>query len=322
LSTPRLEGRVIQKSSRNIRVETADEVLLCTLRGKFRDPKTKRSPVVVGDLVVVSPTGCGEGVLEEILPRRTELRRARALGGREGPGRRRPSRGGKTKSRELVVAANVDQVLLVLAAIAPAPKWSLVDRVLISAEFEGVDAGICLNKWDQTKEDPEEAEYLEEWLDLYRDLGYTVFQTSAIEGDGVDELRQWLEGKMTVLSGHSGVGKSTLLNALDSELDIQTGAVNRMTGKGRHTTTAITLYKLGESGYLVDTPGYREYGLLDLEPPDVSRYYREFRPLLGECRFTDCIHVEEPQCAILAALEAGKIDPRRYGNYLQILESF
>ncbi len=321
MSVSRLEGLVILKSSRNCRVETPDGVLLCSLRGKFRDADRKRSPVVVGDRVIITPTADGEGVLEEILPRRTELRRARAQGGRDGPGRRRHPRRGKAGGRALVVAANVDQVLLVLAAVAPPPRWTLADRVLISAELEEVDAGICVNKWDQTTDEPEEAEYLEEWLELYRGLGYAVFRSSAVEGSGIDELRDWLRGKMTVLSGHSGVGKSTLLNALAPGLAIRTGAVNRMTGKGRHTTTAVTSYRLGETGYLVDTPGYREYGLLDLEAPDVSRFYREFRPLLGGCRFKDCIHVEEPGCRVLAALEAGEIDARRYGNYLQILES-
>ncbi len=324
MSESTFEGRVVQKSSRNIRVETSDGVLLCSLRGKFREMGAKGSPVVVGDMVRVTCVSEGEGVLEEILPRRTEMRRSRALLGREGAGgkRRGGGKGGRSTTHEVVVAANVDQVLLVMAAVAPPPRWSLVDRILVSAEWEEVEAGICINKWDQTEEsDEDDVEDLEDWIDLYRSLGYPVFTTTALEGEGIPELGDWLRGKMTLLSGHSGVGKSTLLNALSPELDIVTGHVNKFTGKGRHTTTAVTLYHLPDGGYLVDTPGYREYGLVDIEAADVSRFYREFRPFLGQCRFKDCQHIEEPACAILEALERGEIDDRRYVNYLQILDS-
>ena len=311
---------MVSKSSRNVRVETDEGVLLCSLRGKIRDARSKRMPVVVGDRVVISRTAPDEAVLEKVLPRRNALSRSRAPSGREpswSTGRR-----GRRDPNETVIAANVDQVLLVLAAVAPPPRWSLVDRVLVSAEYEGVAAGICLNKCDQVDDDAEERAELESWLALYRDLGYAAFAVSALARRGIDALEGWLRDRFTVLSGHSGVGKSTLLNTLVPALTVETGAVNRTTGKGRHTTTAVTLYALDEGGHLVDTPGYREYGLLGLGAADVGRFYVEFRPHVGHCRFTDCLHVEEPECAVRTALERELIDARRYENYLQILASF
>jgi ribosome biogenesis GTPase len=293
---------------------------VCSLRGKFREDSSGRLPVVVGDRVRVTLTAPGEGVLEEVLPRQSEVRRARALTERQGAARRRGARL-RGPSPETVVAANADQVLLVLAAREPQPRWALADRVLISAESEDLAAGICLNKWDLAEDDLDTARELGEWLEVYRRLGYAVFKTSATCGRGLEDLRGWLSGKVTVLSGHSGVGKSTLLNALSPGLDIETASVNPITGKGVQTTTEVALYALPAGGHLVDTPGYREYGLAALEPAEVGRYYCEFRPHLGECRFKDCLHVEEPDCAVLEALERGAISERRYQNYLQILDS-
>jgi len=279
-------------------------------------------PVVVGDRVVVSPTSEGEAVLEEILPRRTEMRRARALAGRAVTGRRRTKRGSQ-RQVEVVVAANVDRVLSVQAALVPFPSWSLVDRVLISAAWEGVEAGVCLNKWDQVADEPDAAEYLEECLDVYRGLGHATFCTSGLHGEGIDALRAWLAGKVTVFSGHSGVGKSTLLNALCPGLEVQTGHLSAQTGKGRHVTTAVAFYDLpgADGGAVIDTPGYREYGLTALEPAQLGPHYVEFQPHIGDCRFKDCRHVDEPECAVLAALDRGEISGLRYESYLSVLES-
>ena len=315
MSASALEGFVIHKSSRNVRVRAGSEVLLCTLRGRFRDEKTGRSPVVVGDRVTVEPCGEGEAVLEEILPRKTEIRRARAL--RRG----RRLRPGKAPAEELVVASNVDQVLIVMASCTPPPRWALIDRVLISTAWEKVEGAICLNKWDQVEDEDEVREDLEECLGVYEDLGYGCFRLSALGRTGIEALATWLKDKVTVFSGHSGVGKSTLINALCPDLDIQTSHVNRVTGKGRHTTTAATLYELPGGGCLIDTPGYREYGLSNIESAQLSRYYSEFSEHLSLCRFGNCLHLDEPGCKVIEAVEKGAISDLRYQNYLQILSA-
>ena len=277
-------------------------------------------PIVVGDNVTITITGEAEAVVEEVHARRTELKRARALAGRAGSGRRGSRKPGR-RPQEVVVAANVDQVLSVQAAILPPPSWSLVDRVLISSSWEGVVPALCLSKWDQVGEDEELGADIDGCLEVYEALGFEVFRTSSIEGVGLEPLREWLTDKVTVLSGHSGVGKSTLLNALIPEVAVSTGHVSRLTGKGRHVTTAITLYDLPGGGILIDTPGYREYGLGDLTRADLGRHYPEMRPLAGACRFKDCLHIDEPGCAVTAALDEGLIADLRYENYLRILET-
>ena len=306
------EGLVVHKSSRNVRVRTPEKTWLCFLRGKFRAQGSGGLPVVVGDRVAFRPTAEAEGVLEEVLPRKSELRRARSASGRR-------RRGGRQEQQ--VIAANMDQVLCVLAARAPEPRWGLADRVLIASRLDEIDAGICVNKWDQVEDDMEAASELEETMDIYRRLGYPVHRASALHGRGCEELERWLRDKVTVLSGHSGVGKSTLLNALSPGEDVPTREVSESTGKGRHMTTAATLYELPEGGFLVDTPGYREYGLFDLDAPTLALYYVEFEPHVSACRYKDCLHVREPECAVLAAKARGEISEFRYQNYQRILAS-
>lgn len=326
-----LEGVVVQKSSRYVQVAIGRASLRCSVRGKFRRTGSNQLPVVVGDRVRVREVSSGEGILEERLPRRTELRRCRAGGPCESP----DGAAKRLQRRDRVVAANVDQVLAVVAACRPPPRWALVDRILVSACYEDLDAGICLNKWDQVEgqrgpagvlDDRQEREerlarHLEDTLRVYRQLEYPVFRTSALHAEGLDELTTWLRSKTTVLSGHSGVGKSTLLNALSSGVNAATGTVSDVTGKGRHVTAAVSLWELDCGGFLVDTPGYREYGLGGLEPAQIGSLYREFQPHLGSCRFKNCLHLDEPHCAVQRARREGKIDDLRYANYCQIVGS-
>ena len=295
-----VEGTVVFKSSRNIRVETPEGELLCSMRGRFRAAPNR---VVAGDRVRVTRLQPGDGVLEEILPRRSEMRRASA--------------GGKI----VLVAANVDQLLIVLSAREPAPRWALVDRMLVAAECDGIEPIICLNKWDQVEDSPEERRTLEDVLAMYRALGFPAHALSAVRGAGLESLVGWLRGKTTALSGHSGVGKTTLLNKLYPGLDLATREVNVVTGKGRHATTAVRLLKLPFGGYAVDTPGFREFQPVGLPRAELGRHYPEFREHVGRCRFNDCLHREEPQCAVRSAVEGGLIPKMRYDNYLQILSS-
>lgn len=305
-----IEGVVVRKSSRDVLVDTIEGVLRCTFRGRFREKGEGRSTAVAGDRVVVSRTGGDEGVLEKVLPRRTELVRGTGSG------------------RPIVVAANVDRLLVVLAARDPPPRWALVDRMLVAAERDDLEPAICLNKMDQLEPGSPERDALAGILDLYRKLGYGTFPLSARTGEGLESLRSWLGGKTTVLSGHSGVGKSTLLNALSPGLELATGDLNELTGKGRQTTTAVSLFKLASldirsAGYVADTPGFREFLPADLKPAELGRHYPEFRSVLegGRCRFPDCLHRVEPACAVKKAVEAGSVSKMRYENYLQILGS-
>jgi len=265
----------------------------------------ERQPVVlVGDRVRVSVTGAGEGVLEQVLPRTSELSRQSA--------------GGKP----IVVAANVDRLLVVSSVAHPRPSWTLVDRMLVSASRDGVQAAICLNKWDLL--DLERAELLEEiqsTLALYGRLGYDTFAVSALRATGLAPLLDWLRGHIAVFSGHSGVGKSTLLNQLIPGLEAETQEVNRVTGKGRHTTSGVQLYKIPTGGYAADTPGFREFQPADLPPEELGRHYPEIRDAAGSCRFNDCLHRTEPHCAVRKAVEGGGISKFRYDNYLQILST-
>lgn len=291
------------RSSRNLRVDTEEGILLCSLRGKFRTLDALGRQPVAGDRVVVSKLDEAEGVLEHVLPRRTELQRATAGG------------------RLVLVAANVDCLLIVLSARDPPPRWALVDRMLVAGYRDGVEPAICLNKWDQVEGADLERVKLEEILDLYRSLGYRSFAVSARDGIGLGDLTGWLRDRVTVLSGHSGVGKSTLLNRLVPNLDLHTLEVNPVTGKGRHTTTQVLLLPLPGGGYAVDTPGFREFQPVELPPAELGRHYPEFRDHVARCRFSDCLHRGEPRCAVRQAVDEGRISKFRYENYLQILRS-
>jgi ribosome biogenesis GTPase len=300
-----LEGVVVGKSSRHAVVEIGEgQSLRCEFRGRLRSGWASTS-VVAGDRVVVSVLGGGEGVIERVLERKSEL--IRWTGGRE----------------TILIAANVSQVLAVLSVREPPPKWALVDRMLVGAERDGLDPGIALNKLDLLPEGASGDEDPHPVIELYRSLGYPCFLLSAARGDGIEDLAGWLRGKMTVLSGHSGVGKSTILNWLCPSLGLLTGQVNAVTGKGRHTTTAVTLHPLPGGGYVGDTPGFREFLPADLRPTELGRHYPEFRAAMEarRCRYPDCIHREEPACSVRAALDSGGVHPLRYRNYLQILST-
>ncbi|HUT36232.1 MAG TPA: ribosome small subunit-dependent GTPase A [Planctomycetota bacterium] len=292
-----------------IRLDTASCIARCEGRdvrcafpGKWRLSRRHQTrPIAVGDRVQLALQPTGEGVLEGIEPRRGGKLSRKAAGNRDV---------------EQVVAANVDQLVIVAAAAKPPLNRGLLDRLAVSAEHGDLDAVVCLNKIDLAQ--PGEFEGL---LAVYRRLGYTALATSAVRGEGLDELRHVLTDKISVFSGASGVGKSALLNAMQPGLKLRVGEVSAATGKGRHTTSAVSLLPLDFGGFVVDTPGVREFALYDLERDELQHCFPEMRERFGQCRFADCSHTHEPDCAVVAAVHAGGIDPARYESYCRIYES-
>jgi ribosome biogenesis GTPase len=240
-----------------------------------------------------------EGIVRQRLPRETALRRAPRLPGRP----------------PLVVATHVDLVLVVLSIRQPDFSAGLVDRALVLASLCGIDAALCVNKWDLA--DDEDGDVLLP----YRDAGVRVVRTSALDGSGIDELAELLRDHASVVVGHSGVGKSSLLARLVPGMEVRVQEVNQVTGRGRHTTTTATLVHLPDGGTLIDTPGIRAFGLFDLRPEKLAHHYPEFVPHLPRCEFENCMHDTEPDCAVKRALERGEIHPTRHEVYLRILAS-
>jgi ribosome biogenesis GTPase len=293
-------GQVLWTVSDYIQVLADGMEYRCKVTGK-----TKRGDAglpVVGDLVEFEPIGLGEGVITSVLPRTSRFSRRAA--------------GSRGIWREQVLAANIDQVLVVFAVAEPEPHLRALDRFLVVAEYNEIDALVIANKVDLTGR-----EAAHEAFGIYERAGYPVWYTSAREHDGLDGLREAIAGKISLVAGPSGVGKSSLLNALLPGLDLKTGEISQALNKGRHTTVVGTLMELPgpENGFVADTPGLREIGPWDLPPEDLDHCYREFRPFLGGCRYVDCLHRMEDGCAVGAAVERGEIDAARYDSYLRLI---
>ncbi len=300
-----VQGIVYSQTNGHYRVHNGAGLVACTLAARLRPGQGGAAqPVAVGEKVRFVPAPDGTGQIVEVLPRANTLARRGAVP--------MPS----AYAREQVIVANVDQVVPVMAAAHPAPKWNLLDRYLTLAASLSLPALVCVTKADLVPpDDPEFDEALAE----YGRLGYPVALTSAVTSAGLDALREALRGRVSVLLGKSGVGKTSLLNALEPGLGLRVAEVSRATGKGRHATTQTQLFPLAGGGALVDTPGSREFGLWDIDPDELALYFPEMRPWVGTCRFgLDCRHAEEPGCAIRRAVMAGQISPRRYQSYLRL----
>ena len=272
-----------------------------TIRGLLTEIDTGYiNPVAVGDRVTVSEDGAGAWAIEEILPRRTVLARPDPF----------------LAPRQQVVAANVDQILIVSSWREPDLWPELIDRYLIASGLSEIDPIICVNKADLI----EDRSAYEEVVRVYVDMGYRLLLTSAITGLGVDELRDVLARRLSVVVGLSGTGKSSLMAAVQPGLDIRIGEVSDAHGTGKHTTTQSALYRLDVGGYVADTPGIREFGLAGLTLGELPLYYPEIDELASVCRFSDCSHLEEPECAVRSAEEDGSISPSRAASYRAIFD--
>lgn len=295
-------GIVVEVSSSLCRVELNGRSLLCSVRGSLSAEETGYTNVVaVGDEAVVSENGSEQGVVEAILPRRSVLARPDVF----------------HSHLQQVIVANVDQLLIVASWRNPAIWLELIDRYLIAAKRYDLRSIICVNKIDLS----EDVAICREALQPYIDLNYRVMFTSALTGNGVDKLRQALRGRTTVMVGLSGVGKSSLLSAVQPGLDLRTGEVSEQGGQGQHVTTQVTLHRLEAGGAVVDAPGIREFGLAGIKRGELIYFYPEMIAIGAGCRFSDCDHIHEPGCAVKVAVEQGRVSVARYRNYTKIYES-
>jgi len=317
-------GIVFRKSLGHYTVHTNGQEIDCELSSRLHkqliyptaDPTSLRhrvqavreiehiDPIAIGDQVRFLDAGQGRGLITEILPRRSKLSRPMPV-----PGQR---------VFEQVIVSNADQVLTVFAAASPTPKWGLLDRYLVTAEAAGLPSRIIITKMDLANKN----ETLEKDLDIYRRIGYPIHLVCSSTGDGLEELKQALHGRMSVLIGKSGVGKTSLMNALQPGLGLRVKAVSQGdVGKGRHTTSHLQMFELDFGGMLVDTPGMREFGLWDISSEDLASLFPEMECYVGQCKFgLSCQHDHEPGCAIRKAVMSEQINPYRYQSYLRLRE--
>jgi ribosome biogenesis GTPase len=276
------------------------------MKGIFKiDEITSTNPVAVGDEVAIETENETEGtaIITKIFDRHNYINR-------QSP---------RNKHQHHIVASNLDQSMLVATVREPRTSQGFIDRFLVASEMFHVPAIVVFNKADLYKK--KEQEQFEQWKEMYETVGYKVFLVSAKNNEGIIELQVELVDKTTLISGHSGVGKSSLLNVILPELELKTKDISGWSGKGQHTTTFAEMFDLPEGGRIIDTPGMREFGLVDIEKQEVSHYFPEMRKRLNDCQFNNCLHVNEPGCAIKEAVAEGEISEDRYVSYVNILDS-
>ena len=274
----------------------------CRIRGKLRLKGVRSTnPVVVGDWVKFEADEQGGYVISAIEPRHNYIIR----------------RASNLSKESHIIAANIDQALLVVTLFSPETALEFVDRFLVTCEAYKVPVTILLAKIDLARQHPEA---VEEFYSIYEKAGYKIVEVAATEGEGIETVIELLRGKTTLLSGNSGVGKSTLVAAVEQGLDIKTGEISQSHHKGKHTTTFSTMYLLAEGGYIIDTPGIKGFGLIDIDDAELAHYFPEMMRYLPDCRFYNCSHTHEPGCAVVEAVKSGEIAYPRYESYLKIMD--
>ena len=277
------------------------EVLRCRMRGKLRLRGVRSTnPVVVGDTVHCEAGEDGEWVIVDIAPRHNYIIR----------------RASNLSKESHIIASNIDRAMLVVTLVEPITAVEFIDRFLVTCEAYKVPVTILLAKIDLLRESPE---MVEQFHQVYEGAGYEVIDISATEGIGVERVKKMLAGKTTLLSGNSGVGKSTLIGAIDPTIDIRTGEISDSFHKGKHTTTFSTMYRVAD-GFIIDTPGVKGFGLIDIDDKELWHYFPEMISRAGECKFFNCTHTHEPHCAVIEAVKREEIAFSRYESYLKILD--
>ena len=285
-----------------VRTENGDSIR-CKIKGNFRLKGIRSTnPIAVGDRVCIVPNAEGTAFITEIEDRKNYIIR----------------RASNLSKQSHIIAANVDACMLVVTVNYPETSTTFIDRFLASAEAYRVPVNLVFNKVDLYSED--ELRYLDGLVNLYTHIGYPCYRISAANGEGVDALKEDLQGKITLFSGHSGVGKSTLINYLLPDQQLKTGEISSVHNKGMHTTTFSEMYPLGENGYIIDTPGIKGFGTFDMKDEEVGHYFKEIFEFSARCKYGNCTHRHEPGCAVREAVENHYISQSRYNSYLNILE--
>lgn len=298
-----MQGLIIKSTGSWYRVQSTEgKEIDCRIKGKFRIKGiTTTNPLAVGDHVEFDMEPDQEtGVITKLQERRNYIIRKSINLSRQAQ----------------VLAANLDQAYLIVTLASPRTSLGFIDRFLVTAEAYDIPAGIIFNKLDLFSD--EGLEILAEYEEIYTKLGYPCYQVSAMKKVNIDQIKNLLKDKVTLFTGHSGVGKSTLINAILPDLALKTGEISEWSDKGQHTTTFAEMFPLPFGGYLIDTPGIRELGIIDIEKQELGHFFPEMRSRMKDCKFHNCRHINEPGCAVLEALEEGEIEPSRYDSYLSI----
>lgn len=293
-----IQGLVVRTQAGYQDVQTEAGVYRCRLRGRLRKGRAEGDLVAVGDQVLIDPQPDMTGSIEKILPRRSVFSRQLS---------------GVNYDYQQIILANADLAMLVFACANPEPRRRMLDRFLVVTERAHIPAVIVANKIDLCG-----IEKAREIFSLYEEIGYEVLYVSAKTGEGVEEMRRHLAGRLTTLAGPSGAGKSSLINQILPGVALGTGAVGQESGRGRHTTQVRQLFGLPGGGYIADVPGLRTLALWDIEGEELDAYFKEIAPLVPDCQFNDCSHSHEPGCAVRKAVTRGKIHPARYDSYLRL----
>ena len=308
-----LDGLIIKAQSGFFTVHTDEGDYVCRVRGRLKQEWLDTDLVAVGDRVRISLTEDRTGMIEEVAERERSL--SRLAPSARGRGSRRWDRDGYLSEREQVIVANPDQAVFVFACAEPDPRLRMLDRLLVGAELQRIPPVVCANKVDLVGR--REARAL---FGIYEEIGYPVLYTSAAAGKGMGKLRDTLDGQISALVGPSGAGKTSLLNAMQPGLGLRVREVSQATSKGRHTTVVPQLLPLDMGGWVADTPGIRALALFDVDPEELDAYFPDIAPLVAQCRFSDCTHTVEPGCAVIEAVEEGRVADHRYESYVRLRE--
>ncbi len=308
-----IDGLIIKAQSGFFTVHTDLGDVVCQVRGRLKQERRDTDLVAVGDRVRISLVEDNKGMIEEVAERERALSRLAPIP--HGRGSRRWDRDGYLAEREQVIVANPDQAVFVFSCAEPDPHLRMLDRLLVGAEIQHVPAVVCANKIDLVG-----LQEARELFDVYHQVGYPVLYTSAVENEGIETLRDALRGKVSALLGPSGVGKTSLLNAMQPGLGLRVREVSRATTKGRHTTVVPQLVPLDVGGWVADTPGIRTLALFDVDPEELDAYFPDIAPLVIHCQFSDCTHTVEPGCAVIQAVEEGRVSQHRYESYVRLRE--
>jgi len=297
-----MEGVVTKSTGSRYQVKSGGEIFDCVLKGKIRlEGRKTTNPIAVGDIVDFDLETTGEAAIKKIHPRRNYIIRKSI----------------NLSKQAQILASNLEQTVLIATLVSPRTSLGFIDRFLITAEAYRIPAKLIFNKCDLLNEDLLAIQ--KQIIDLYKKIGYPCYEVSSYNQKQIEELRSIFKDQTTLIAGHSGVGKSTFINALQPGLNLKTGEISSAHAKGMHTTTFAELHPLSFGGSIIDSPGIKELGLVEMKKEEVGHYFPEIRERMNACKFNNCLHVNEPKCAILTAVENDEISEERYSSYLGIL---